>query len=138
MQDHLFAYGTLMVRQIMHSVSGIDLAGNPALLPGYRRRLLRGEVYPAIRPDTRDSVEGILYGKLTDPAWQRLDRFEGEFYHRQPVLVELAGDQRVRAQTYVLKPQYARLMTGEPWTLEWFLQAGLSPFVSEYRGFEQL
>jgi gamma-glutamylcyclotransferase (GGCT)/AIG2-like uncharacterized protein YtfP len=138
MHNNLFAYGTLMVRQIMHSVSGLDLAGVPASLPGYRRRLLRGEVYPAIRPHTRDRVEGMLYTDLNRSAWQRLDRFEGAFYRREAVQLELPDEQRVRAQTYVLKPEYAGLLSREPWTLEWFLHAGHSAFLSEYRGFGQL
>ncbi|MGD8590077.1 MAG: gamma-glutamylcyclotransferase [Chromatiales bacterium] len=135
---NLFAYGTLMVRQIMHSVSGMDLSGTTALLPGYRRRLLRGEVYPAILPDDLDRVEGILYTRLGRTAWQRLDSFEGEMYQRETVVVELAGGRRTQAQTYVLKPQYHALMTRDAWTLEWFQRSGHSTFVSHYRGFRQL
>jgi gamma-glutamylcyclotransferase (GGCT)/AIG2-like uncharacterized protein YtfP len=138
MQHNLFAYGTLMVRQIMHSVSGMDLTGSTAILPGYRRRLLRGEVYPAIRPDTQDRVEGILYTQIGQSAWQRLDGFEGELYQRETVQVQLAGEQRLQAQTYVLKPQYHGLMTRDAWSLEWFLQSGHASFISEYRGFQQL
>ena len=138
MQPNLFAYGTLMVRQIMHSVSGIDRSGTAALLSGYRRRLLHGEVYPAIRPHARDSVAGMLYTHMDGTAWQRLDRFEGELYRRETVVVELPGEQRIQAQTYVLKPQYHGLMTREAWSLEWFLQSGQASFVSEYRGFQQL
>jgi gamma-glutamylcyclotransferase (GGCT)/AIG2-like uncharacterized protein YtfP len=138
MQHNLFAYGTLMVRQIMHSVSGMDLTGTTAVLPGYRRRLLRGEVYPAIRPDTLDRVEGILYTRLGGVAWRRLDGFEGELYRRQTVVVELDGERRTQAQTYVLKPQHRALMTSDAWTLEWFQRSGHSAFVSQYRGFRQL
>jgi len=138
MHNHLFAYGTLMVHRIMHSVSGIDQSGAPALLSGYRRRLLHGEVYPAIRPHPRDSVAGMLYTRLGRSAWQRLDRFEGELYQRETVMVELPDKQRIQAQTYVLKPQYHGLMTPDTWSLEWFLQSGHASFVSEYRGFRQL
>jgi gamma-glutamylcyclotransferase (GGCT)/AIG2-like uncharacterized protein YtfP len=138
MQYNLFAYGTLMVQQILHAVTGIDRAGMPGLLFGYQRRLLRGEVYPGIRPDRQARVAGILYANLTQPAWQRLDRFEGELYRRETVEVALADHQRMRAQTYVLKPQYYGLLSREPWTLEQFLNTGISPFVAGYRGFDQL
>ena len=137
MHDNLFAYGTLMVRQIMGSVSGMDLLGATAVLPGYRRRLLRGEVYPAIRPDAGNRVDGILYTGLSRSAWQRLDRFEGKMYQRKTVVV-MAGRQRIQGQTYVLKPQYHALMTSDAWTLEWFLQSGHAAFVSGDRGFQQL
>jgi gamma-glutamylcyclotransferase (GGCT)/AIG2-like uncharacterized protein YtfP len=138
MQHNLFAYGTLMVRQIMHSVSGVDLAGVPCRLPGYQRRLLRGEVYPGIRPNKQASVEGILYTRLGRQAWQRLDRFEGEMYCRETVEVELPNRQSAQAQAYVLKPAYYKLLSATPWTLEQFLHSGMSPFVAEYRGFDQL
>ena len=138
MHTHLFAYGTLMVRQIMRSVSGMDLDGTTAVLPGYRRRLLRGEVYPAIRPDAWARVEGIIYTQLGHTAWQRLDSFEGELYQRETVVVELADEQRLQAQTYVLKPQYHGLMSRDAWSLEWFLQSGHASFLSEYTGFQQL
>lgn len=138
MQHHLFAYGTLMVQQIMQEVSGIDLAGVPCLLQGYQRRLLRGEVYPGIRPQPQASVEGVLYSGLSPQAWQRLDRFEGDMYHRETVVVELPDRRRNQAQTYVLKPQYHTLMSQHPWTLEAFLHRGMPSFVAEYRGFGQL
>ena len=138
MQHNLFAYGTLMVRQIMHSVSGVDLAGVPCRLRGYQRRQLRGEVYPAIRPHAQASVEGLLYPELGRQAWRRLDRFEGELYCRAMVEVELPDRKHTQAQTYVLKPKYHALLSSTPWTLERFLHSGMSPFVAGYRGFGQL
>ena len=78
----LFAYGTLMSRDIMQRVSGQRCEATPGVLRGYRRNRICGEVYPGIIASPGGMVEGILYSGLAEDAWKRLDLFEGEMYRR--------------------------------------------------------
>jgi gamma-glutamylcyclotransferase (GGCT)/AIG2-like uncharacterized protein YtfP len=131
---NLFVYGTLMVPAIMRAVCGYDRPGRRALLPGYARRRVVGEVYPGVRVQPGEDVDGILYPAVSDAQIGLLDLFEGELYRRQDVVVQV--DRRpVAAFCYVLEPNAHDALSGEPWTLEAFLRDGHAAFVGEYRGF---
>ncbi len=138
MVGDLFAYGTLMSKEIMHAVSGHRFAATPAVLRGFRRNRIRGEEYPGIVPSPGDQVEGIIYRDLTADDWKRLDLFEGEMYERSAVPVRLQDGTFEQAQTYVLRPQFKDRLSAEPWTLEEFMRSGKARFESQYRGFSAL
>lgn len=133
----LFTYGTLMDPEIMAHVAGDTFPARPGLLAGYRRRVVEGEVYPAIVPDDTEQVEGVVYSDLTDEALTRLDRFEGELYQRLLVPVTRGGE-LIRVQAYVLRPEYGRLLSSTAWTLEQFLHSGKGAFTDHYSGFERI
>lgn len=134
----LFAYGTLMVEEILASASGQRLKGMSATLKGFRRYRVFAEVYPGIIPDPRGSVAGILYQGISAEAWERLDRFEGEMYQRERVeLVQESGDTIV-AETYVIRPQFRSRLSDEAWSLEQFLSCDQGTFQQEYQGFDAL
>ena len=130
----LFVYGTLMVPTIMHRVSGYARPGRTALLPGYRRRMISGELYPGIVPDPAETVEGTLYRDLALRQLQRLDRFEGAQYQRETVEIIDGGVAGI-AQAYVLRPQWRHSLTDRHWELAAFLSTGMARFSAEYDGF---
>ncbi len=133
----LFVYGTLMLPEIMHAVSGCDAPGEPAVLADYRRRRVAGEAYPAIVEAAGETVEGLVYCGLGHRQLERLDRFEGEMYRRVRVGVTMSGVPR-QAQAYVLQPQYRHRLTDRPWSLQDFAVQGLRRFVEQYQGFSAL
>lgn len=134
----LFVYGTLMVPQVMRSVSGHRGVAEPAYLPGFRRRSLRDAVYPAVIASAGDSVEGLLYRAVSAGELQRLDIFEGEQYRRMTVRVTVA-DGAVSAETYVLASGLAGLLSDRDWSLAHFLESGgLEQFLAGYVGFSDL
>jgi gamma-glutamylcyclotransferase (GGCT)/AIG2-like uncharacterized protein YtfP len=135
---HLFAYGSLMCPDIMGLVSGLSLPGEPAVLTGYRRCKVRGEPYPAVLVDSDASVTGILYRNLNEPAWQRLDRFEGEMYRRLEIQVRLGDESCARAGVYVIQPAYHHHLSLEDWSFDEFLREGKARFECDYRGFDSL
>ena len=92
MTKDYFAYGTFMCEDILLAVTGHRFNRTPGFLRDYRRRAVKGEVYPGILPERDGVVEGIVYRDLPDTAWARLDAFEGEMYQRQIVSVNLADD----------------------------------------------
>ena len=132
---HLFAYGTLMCHEIMQEVSGLKPDPVKARLRGYSRRTVRGEHYPAIKPDEQGHVEGVVYMDLPAKAWERLDRFEGELYERTCVQAITAGNLKVHADTYVIHPSFQHCLSEEKWDYEKFLHTGKSHFLSLYKGF---
>jgi gamma-glutamylcyclotransferase (GGCT)/AIG2-like uncharacterized protein YtfP len=135
---HLFAYGTLMCEDIMNQVSRCRLATVPGVLRGYSRRRVRGKAYPGLIPRDTDLVEGLVYRDVPDPAWERLDRFEGTLYLRRTVSIELENDQKLSAQTYIVRPEFTPLLDDAIWDYAEFLRKGKSIFQSCYEGFRAL
>lgn len=131
----VFTYGTLMDAEIMTRVCGEHPDSEPAAAAGYRRRRVTDEPYPAIAPDPSDSVEGLLYRNVSGDALARLDQFEGDLYRRQPIEIEGKHGHMQTAEAYVIKPEYAHLMSHDEWTMSWFQDRGKAAFVGEYRGF---
>ncbi len=135
---NLFAYGTLMCDEIMREVSGYSLSHWQGTLKGYRRRSIRGEHYPAILPDAEGRVDGLVYRNVPDPAWDLLDRFEGEMYVRRLVHVELAGGETVAASAYVIREEFADRLARSDWDFSIFLRNGKEHFQNHYRGYHSL
>lgn len=130
----LFAYGTLMVPEILNAVCGCRRSGEPALLHGYRRRRVIGADYPAIRPWAGETVEGLLYTGLSDDQTDMLDAFEGSMYQRREVEISVAAGKQ-DAQTYVLAARYASLLSNQHWSLKQFLSDHVQEFIRRYPGF---
>ncbi|GAB4336634.1 MAG: hypothetical protein Kow0089_07150 [Desulfobulbaceae bacterium] len=104
---NLFAYGTLLFPGTMREVAGCSPHSVPAVLPGYARRAVRGEQYPAILPEAGNRVEGLVYLNVPATAWERLDRYEGKMYVRTSVRVILEDGTTVSADTYVIHPDWS-------------------------------
>jgi gamma-glutamylcyclotransferase (GGCT)/AIG2-like uncharacterized protein YtfP len=136
--EDLFAYGTLMCEDIMGEVSGCRLSFVPGTLRGYSRRSVRGEHYPALVPHEEGCVEGVVYRNVPDSAWERLDRFEGEMYARQPVQIELNDGVTLLADTYVVKPEFLDHLDPSDWHLADFLRNGKARFQRYYKGYQSL
>lgn len=134
---HLFTYGTLMDPEIMAHVSGGQYRSRPARLSGYRRRVVSGEVYPAIVPCAAEGVEGMVYFSLSGNSLERLDRFEGEYYERRTLLVECEGEQ-LQVQGYVLLTSYRHLLSSSEWRLADFQHSGKVRFSSHYTGYQRI
>jgi gamma-glutamylcyclotransferase (GGCT)/AIG2-like uncharacterized protein YtfP len=126
--EHLFAYGTLMCEDIMERVSGCRLSAAPAILRGYRRLSVRGAEYPGIIPHEGSRVEGLVYRHVSDSAWIRLDRFEGEMYARQRVQIELHDGATLLAAAYVVQPHFRGGLEKTEWDFAAFLRSRKSRF----------
>ena len=142
MKHHLFAYGTLMSEEIFTRVIGpskFTVQSTPATLTGYRRSLVRGEYFPAITPDTIERksarVEGVLYKTIPEPAWTKLDHFEGELYYRDEVIVIDENNNKYKAMAYIIKPNYRKKLSSVDWELNCFLKENKARFISEYLRF---
>ncbi len=136
---NILAYGTLMASDIMRDVSGGTWESTVAVLEGYQRRGVRDEKYPGIVRSDEGRVEGVLYLNISEHAIHRLDLFEGEMYSRQQVSVrrKIEGG-LVEAMTYVVKPEYAHLLTERSWDFQDFVKSGKKQFQELYKGYDSL
>ncbi len=135
---NLFVYGTLMDKEIFQIVAGERSSSDQAVLPGYIRKQVIGEVYPAIIQQSEHEVSGILYYNLSKTALNRLDHFEGDQYDRCPVRVSLRNGRFVGAQVYVFAEKSKQRVAPEEWDYQTFLNGGKELFLRGYSGFREL
>jgi gamma-glutamylcyclotransferase (GGCT)/AIG2-like uncharacterized protein YtfP len=131
----LFSYGTLMLDEVMEVVAGRLFARGTAALAGFRRRTLRGQVYPAIVPASDETVDGVLWDALDPPALARIDRFEGPLYERQLRSVAISSGELRSAFVYVLRPEHAGLLADASWDEASFRARHLADFLGACRAF---
>jgi gamma-glutamylcyclotransferase (GGCT)/AIG2-like uncharacterized protein YtfP len=121
MNDCLFAYGTLLAPELLAVVLGIPgPSGRPAKLRDYACFKVRNAAYPAIIYRESCATQGRVFAGISPDLWSRLDRFESSLYKREIVTLELANQEFIEAQTYVLSDDSHGLLTNESWDLETF------------------
>ena len=122
----------------MFAVAGEPLPHTPALLPGYRRFLIKSEQYPGVIQSIDGQVQGVVYHDISPKGWSRLDRFEGELYTRSLVAVRYEQGDEATAYCYVIRPEFRDRLTGEEWDFETFLRRGKKIFQDRYSGFRDI
>lgn len=119
----LFAYGTLRLAAVLHSLIGRELRSSAAWLPGYAPFQLRGTPYPGVRPLRGAVTPGSLYSGLNSRQWQQLDHYEGVRYRRRLLrIIPHAGSTAVTAWVYLLAPTCRGQLSQEPWQISHFMQ----------------
>lgn len=131
MVDCLFAYGTLLAPELLHSVVGRTIEGRPAVLAGYVCRRVRRAAYPAIAQQSGDSTHGRVFCGIDDRGWLRLDEFESDLYERRLVEVTHQDDTRTVAYTYVIGDEHKSYLTEEAWELERFRRLHLKRYLTQ-------
>ena len=135
---HLFACGTLMCEDIMQEVSGCLPEHRRAVLKGYVRRRVKGQVYPGLLQREAHHVDGALYLDVPASVWERLDRFEGEMYARRTVSIEMDCGGRLTAETYIVRQEYVDNLEEVEWDFSEFLSSGKSKFRAGYVGYHSI
>ena len=130
MKSHLFAYGTLEIPAVMYAVTGQHYLTEAATLPDYTRYLLVNKHYPGIVPQVDAEVNGVLYRNLSPQTWQRLDRYEDDFYQRQKVRVVSACGDFLEAWTYIIPVDKRYLLSQIPWDRRYFTKHRLRRFIA--------
>lgn len=129
--ENLFTYGTLMCEEIIEAVCGYRMPRVGGVLEGFRRRAVKGELYPAILARAGESTQGQVYLGVPDTAWVSLDRYEGEMYRRvkMKMKVRAGAGQPLYAWAYVLRPQYQHQLAEYDWDFSDFLQNGKEAYL---------
>ena len=91
--NSIFTYGTLMNPTVMKNVVKAEYKSVKALLRGYIRKKVKGQVYPGITECANSVIEGVLWLDVKEEGVQKLDYFEseGKMYLRKKVSVEVEG-----------------------------------------------
>ncbi len=106
-----------------------------AVLTGYSRHSVRGELYPALVSSNKPGkfVEGRLYRDVSPEDLRRLDTFEGGEYQRidcQVTTFAATSLDTLSAQVYLfLKPE---LLLPQDWDAAQFAATGIEPFLASY------
>lgn len=123
---NLFAYGTLMLPEMMHQLLGKEIKSIPGTLNGYVCYEVKHQIYPAIVALDGSKVSGIVYENLRNGDLTKLDEYEGEMYERKTVLVRLNDGTNLPCQTYVCKVAYISYLDNKLWTPSRISPEGLS------------
>ena len=113
----LAVYGTLLDAEVRRLVLGRCM-GRPAVLHGWERVYVAGEVYPGIRRREGASVNVTVLRGLGRGALARADAFEGAEYTRE-VLPVACNDNGAAGEAMVYVPAATVRLTDRPWRYGW-------------------
>lgn len=133
MAINLFAYGTFLVPNVMHTVCDAVFESVEACAEGYARVQLKNKVYPAMLEDKDSMVDGQLYMNVDDRSVKRLDYFEGKEYIKKTIQVELPNRKKMDALAYIISPDSVSLLTKTPWNFAEFKAKHLSDYMKNVR-----
>lgn len=130
---NVFTYGSLMFDPVWSGVVNGSYDRYEAILQGYERKGVRGEVYPVIVPSPAPSqVQGIVYLDVSSSDMARLDLFEGEYYFRKTEQVVTLDMTILPVEIYVLKEEYYAVIAPDEWDAEYFSTTGIHLFMQSY------
>ena len=135
MPQNLFVYGTLMVPEIWHAVTGLpeNSTARPANLRGYQRRRVEGADFPGIfaSKSQDDVVHGCVYENITAEVFDRLDRYEDHFYQRVEVVVEVVDSEpaSLPCQAFIIPASGIGILSDDPWDPETFRENSLERYL---------
>ena len=132
----IFAYGTLMIPEVMYAVTTREFRFKNAILRGYARFTVKGESYPGIIPVTDAVTEGIIYFDVDKLSLEWLDAFEGDLYQRTSIPAEMERGEILNAEAYVIKPEFRNHLSSSEWNMKEFAQKHLKTFLETYSGFQ--
>lgn len=118
MATDLFVYGTLQDPEVLGALLDDPPPLTPVTVAGWRVAPVRGQVYPALVPDTQAVARG-RHLRIEVDQLAVLDSFEGPGYDRRAIgAVQLDGT-RVPVEAWVAEG-IAHLCGPGTWTLEGF------------------
>nr|WP_269746615.1 gamma-glutamylcyclotransferase family protein [Desulfogranum mediterraneum] len=129
-EKSLFCYGTLQSPLVMKAVTGKAYSGQEATLHDWARYRVEKTEYPGIIVEEGGAVSGKIYWGMDEQAIAKLDAFEGDKYERVVVAITLPDGSVEEAWAYAIKEEYTKLLSGDPWEFDRFLQNGLERFIN--------
>jgi len=136
MSNNIFAYGTLMLPEVVEALTGNLFAPKVAVLNGYSRYVFKGRCYPGIIEDENGSVEGVLYTKVDDLTLSIFDWFEDVLYERLLLTVQIENES-IQAFTYIVPKKNHKKLDKLPWSLEKFIENYSKTYIQKCIGYKK-
>lgn len=132
---HIFTYGSLMFEHVWAKIVDGSYDRCTAILQGYDRKGIQGEVHPVVVPSSPPSqVQGTVYLDVTTSDLVKLDQFEGEYYCRKAEEVHKPDMTILSVEVYVLKEEYYTIIDPREWDPVNFSTTGIHFFIHKYMG----
>ncbi len=136
MSVNIFTYGSLMFSPVWDRIVTGNYLASSAVLHGYARRAVVDQDYPvAYAAEPEDCIHGIVYYEVEPDDVRRLDWFEGDYYQRISVKLELPQLRATIADVYIVKQRHQGIISDRHWDPENFRINALSEFMAGYEGF---
>lgn len=129
-----FFYGTLMDPDLRAAVLGGPCGSvRPAVLAGYRPRIVAGRDYPAIAPAKDASVSGLLIDGVSPAMAARASVYEGDQYAAMSLAVTTEDGAVCDAWTFL--PLADVCLSTRDWSLDAWQQRDKSRVLRSARAF---
>lgn len=133
MAQNIFAYGTLMLPEIVFALTKKNFVMKEGTLKDYRRYKVndpnREQKGPAIIKEEGYEVKGKVIFDVGDKTIKLLDKFEGRSYEKRKVLVSV-DDNKIEAIMYLGANFNKDFLYGD-WDLEEFKQKYLDFYIKK-------
>jgi gamma-glutamylcyclotransferase (GGCT)/AIG2-like uncharacterized protein YtfP len=127
--QYLFIYGTLCFSEIIEKLTGKNGETIPAVLYGYKIRMVKGCDYPAIVKDSEEKVKGFLI-KISDENTMKIIAFyEGKEYREENVKVNTNSGIE-KAQVFVWDKS-VDLLEDKDWDYQQFEKESLPVYLDK-------
>jgi len=127
-----------MLPDVLEFILERSLPSEPATLGGFSRYMVRDRVFPAVIPDGKHDVHGLVLFGLTADDFHVLDDFESEIYERRPASVRTTNGFFVTAELYVLKEEFRSLLSEEEWNCNIFKLRHLGQYLRDVREWKSM
>ena len=119
-----------MFPAVIKSVIGRIPDNRSAIIKGYRRLEVAGELFPGLIRENDERVEGLVYLDITRDEWERLTAFEDDFYELHEVAVNCLGKD-ARALAFVVPPSRKSVLSDKTWNPEFFREHHLPEYATK-------
>ncbi|EFN58718.1 hypothetical protein CHLNCDRAFT_140371 [Chlorella variabilis] len=130
-----FVYGTLMYPEVLNALINRVPKMEPAVILGYQRYRIRGQVFPGtIRSAPDSQVAGMVLLDLQPDELEMFDEFEGDEYYKEGVEARLEGGAACPTTVYIWQDSLRSYLYGE-WDPQEFRERELERYVEMCAGF---
>ncbi|POS77610.1 hypothetical protein DHEL01_v204002 [Diaporthe helianthi] len=127
----LFAYGSLLLDEVIAALLGRVPEHERVKAPGYRVSKLPDQPYPGLVRDVSSEAQGRIYWGLSSKEWAILDAFENSLYEVQVVML----DDGRKALAYVWTEDLLKGAAG--WTTDFMTGAVLGDYLKWTRAWRK-
>ncbi len=129
---NLYTYGSLRLQKIWDGVVARSFETRPAVLTDHVALKVRGQLYPGLVRQSGGQTTGLAYLDVDPPSIRALDAFEGDFYERVAVKVQLENGDLLDCDAYRVRPEHHNLLLEEQWDFDEFRERLVDRFVSDF------